>query len=417
MRKPIISIILLLNFLPITIFGQVVQEYKLMDANRIKTPFINTGIFNQNIEQVNYPGFEWPKNNPAGACLIFTTGLTIAAKINGQIRMAAASYEGEYVPGYILNGVAMTDSRFHIYKIYRTDNANNNPDYANWGEMVPYGAPYVDVNFNSNYDPGIDTPGVHGASETIFICLTDGFPGSHSKSEGFAGGTAPLMAEVHFTTWSYNISGLEDANFMKWDIINKSGATWNGAIFSIISDPDIGDATDDWIGCDTVLDMGYAYNGDNDDGGGGPGTYGTNPPAVGISFLKTPKKISGEEFGMTSFVRFGGGGLPFCERFPDNAQEAYNYMKGLKSNGNNWLNPTFSPPIPTLRIFPGHPEGGQGWTESDGSIANCYTLSDTITPNPPGDRRTGMSTWVIHYLIVSNNQSITIVASQLAAKR
>ena len=49
----------------------------------------------------------------------------------------------------------------------------NNPDWANWGLMVPYGAPYIDVNHNNIYEPAIDTPGIRGASQTIFVCLNN----------------------------------------------------------------------------------------------------------------------------------------------------------------------------------------------------------------------------------------------------
>ncbi|MCB0724393.1 MAG: T9SS type A sorting domain-containing protein [Ignavibacteriae bacterium] len=395
-------------------FSQVTQEQKLMDANRIKTPFINTSIFNQDISSNNSPGFEWPKGNVNGAHLIFTTGLTITANLNGTLLMAASSYKGECQPGYILNGVPMTDSRFHVYKIYWIDNGNTNPDYANWGDMVPYGAPFTDINTNGIFDPGIDKPGVTGSQETIFICMTDGFPGSHTASEGFGGGTAPLMAEMHLTAWSYTSSGLEDVNFIKWEIINKSGSNWNGAIFSIVSDYDVGDAVDDWVGCDTSLEMSYGYNGDNDDGGGGPGTYGSNPPAVGISFLKTPKNNIGQEFGLTSFVRYGSSTVITCEGFPNTPTDAYNYMKGLKRDGTQWLNPEHNPPTPTRYIFSGDPETSTGWTENKGVIRNCNGIfSDTIVSSNPGDRRICMSTGDSLFS-VGSNQAITIVASQFA---
>ncbi len=44
------------------------------------------------------------------------------------------------------------------------DNYINNPDWLNWGLMVPFGAPYVDVNHNGTYEFITDTPGVRGAA-------------------------------------------------------------------------------------------------------------------------------------------------------------------------------------------------------------------------------------------------------------
>lgn len=371
----------------------VIQEFKLLNANRVSSYIINTGIFDQNIEQNNSPGFEWPKGNPQGANAIFTAGLTIAGKIGGQLKMVAASYEGEWAPGYAINGVAFTDSRFKLYSIYSTDNANNNPDYANWGEMVPFGAPYVDENENGQYDPGTDIPGIKNASQTIFICLTDGFQDQHNSSEGFGGGTTPMYAELALTAWAYNISGIEDMQFLRFNVVNKNSIAWDSTFFGIVVDPDLGDATDDWIGCDTNLNMGYCYNSDNDDGGGGPGTYGSNPPASGMDFFRSPVNKSvnpPDTLGLTSFVYFTnpGSGQAVCERDPDNPTEAYRYLQGIKSDGTSWLDPTTTPPTRTVFCYPGQPEGSAGWTESDGRINNCDgDTTGSVDPSPGGDRR------------------------------
>ncbi len=131
--------------------------------------------------------------------------------------MAAASYKGEYAPGYCINGVPFTNSNFKIYKVSRGDNQNTNPDWLNWGLMVPYGAPFVDVNNNGTYEPAIDTPGVKNAASTLFLCMTDGFTFSHFGFEGFGGGTSPLFAEVHLTAWAYTQPSYADMQFLKFD--------------------------------------------------------------------------------------------------------------------------------------------------------------------------------------------------------
>jgi hypothetical protein len=132
--------------------------------------------------------------------------------------------------------------------------------------MVPFGAPYVDVNNNHQYDPGTDVPGIKDAGQTIFVCLTDADPGNHTNSEGFSGGTLPLFAEVHLTAWAYATPGLEDIQFIQWVVINKSPVQWNATRVSVVCDPDLGDANDDYIGCDTNLNLGFCYNSDNADG-------------------------------------------------------------------------------------------------------------------------------------------------------
>jgi hypothetical protein len=414
MRKLQTTIVFFLILaLPVLLNAQIIQEFVSLDGNNIKAPFVNTGIFDQNITVNNFPGFEWPKGTNKYA--IFTAGLTMGAFINGSFKMAAALYQGEYAPGYINNGQALTNSTFKLYKVKAGDNQFNNPDYANWGLMVPYGAPFTDVNSNGTYEAAVDKPGVMGAEQTIFLCMTDGFPEQHNSSEGFGGGTTPMYAEVHMTAWCYNESGLEDVQFIKWDIINKSGSTWNGAIFSIVSDPDLGDAVDDWIGCDKTLKMGYCYNSDNNDGVGSGTTYGFNPPAVGISFLKTPKNSSNNEYGLTSYIYFGNSGPgPVCEMDPNIPNQAYNFMKGLKGDGTPYVNAVTM--NTTRHVFDGDPESGAGWTEFDGRMHNYGgDTTGAITPSLPGDRRMIMNTGDT-LNNVNNGQMVTIVASQQIAR-
>lgn len=392
-------------------YGQIIQTYVRFTPNRLSTYIANTGVFNQNFTQNNSPGLEWPIGSYK--CVWFTAGLTIAAKVNGQLRMAAGSYSGEYAPGYILEDSVFTNADFKHYRISRFEDPKTNPDYQNYYKMIPYGAPYEDVNNNGAFDIGIDIPGMKGANETVFICITDGFVNRHNSSEGFGGGTLPLMAEVRMTFWGNNTAGLEDVHFMKFEIINKSGAAWDSTYMSIVSDPDLGDATDDHIGCDTVLDMSYVYNSDNDDGGGGPGTYGFNPPAAGIKILKITGLEINEMSSSTYFTSPGSGGI-ICERDCDNPKEAYNYMKGIKSDGTPWINPLTMQR--TKFTYPGDPETSSGWTEYIGKLNNCD--GDTIgilLPSPGGDRRCLLSTGNDSNMIQPGD-TVRIYAMQLVAK-
>jgi hypothetical protein len=391
-----------------------------LDANNINAQIWNKGIFDQDINTNNFPGFEWPKGT--GKYAIFTAGLTIAARVQGELRMVAASYLGEWAPGYVLNGVATTDARFKLYSVEQGDNANNNPDYANWGDMVPFGAPFVDVNNNGTYDPGTDIPGVRDAGKTIFACLTDGFVDEHNSSEGFGGGTAPMMAEMHMTAWAYNIAGIEDMQFLRFQVINKNSLAWDSTFFGIVVDPDLGEATDDWIGCDTNLNMGYCYNSTNNDGTGTGITYGANPPASGMDFFRSPINTqTGDTLGMTSFVYFTnpGSGQTVCERDPDNPGESYRYLQGLKSDGTPFVVPSTVDPTnpPTVYCYPGDPVSGAGWTENDGRVENCggALTGPELTTNPGGDRRFIFNSGSVQFQM-NPNDTQTVVLAQFVAR-
>ena len=365
-----------------------VHSQVTLDVNNIKSFIWNTGVFNQDLSNSNSPGFYWPNNSFHTA--IFTSGLCIGAYVNGELRIAAASYTGEYVPGYSSNGQFYTDSRFKFYIINKGDNYINNPDWLNWGQMVQFGAPFIDANHNGTYEYYADTPGVRGAARTIFICLTDGDSTVHTSSEGFGGGTRPLFAEVHLTAWAYDNPGYQDMQFLKWDVINKNINPWHGAYFSIFCDPDLGNAGDDYEGCDSLRNLGYCYNGSNMDGNGTGRTYGIDPPAIGIAFLNCNN--SGK---MNNFTYWGpeAGGVPVCEQDPVGATDAYNYMKGQKKDGTPYVIPFTNPPQTTLFGYSGDPELNSGWTDFQGRVQNCggQLTGNTQIPVPPSDVRFVMS--------------------------
>lgn len=393
-----------------------------MNTNEIAAYFQNTGIFDQNTTSSNTPGMEWPKGS--GRYAIFTGGLCIGCGINGQYAQVMASYKGEYSPGRVLNGGFYTDGDFKMYTVRIGDNAQSNPDYANWYKMVPFGAPYVDKNNNGVYDQGIDVPGMKDASQTVFELMTDMDVSMRSPGEGFGGGiTSPLLgAEIAWTSWAYSTAGLENVQFIKWRIINKGSAAWDSTFIGVVVDPDLGDAVDDYVGCDKNLNLGFCYNGDNNDGSGAPPTYGISPPAVGMDYFRGAiKKNAGgqnDTLGLTSFTFFTGTGAspPPCESDPNGEPvPAYNMLQGLKKDRSPFMDPTQTPPVPTKFVYPGDPETQYGWTESKGCIQNCGGTTGTIlTTNPPGDRRYIMGSGRLDFRVLPNDTQTIIVGQMIA---
>ncbi|MCX6163857.1 MAG: T9SS type A sorting domain-containing protein [Ignavibacteriae bacterium] len=413
---PAVLVIMFLSSFLQNANAQFPISQKTFDPNNALTHFSNWGCFNQNIGITNSPGYEWPKGS--NKCAIFTTGLTIGALVNGSLRMAAVSYKGEYYPGYMNNGNPYTDTNFRIYKVKRGDNGNINPDYANWGAMVPYGAPYFDVNQNGVYDPGIDIPGVKNAEQTIFIYMTDGFIARHDSTEGFGGGTLPLNAEMSITAWGYhNVAIVEDFQFIKFRIINKNTSPWTHTFFGLVADPDLGYAQDDYIGCDTVRKLDYCYNSTNYDS-----TYGLNPPAVGFLLLKgmvNHSIIPNVNIGLSSFTYFTntGSGPPPCESDPNGEQyPAYLMLKGVKKDSSLFKNPLTVPPAPTKFVYAGDPETNTGWTEYRGSIPNCSGNPNPapILVNTAGDRRLIMGMGAENFTMAINDTQTIIIAQMIA---
>ena len=397
----------------------LVKRIKL-DGNSISAYFQSTGIFNQNTIIGNQAGFEWPRTTGKTAC--FTSGLSISAMVNGNLRQAMCTYKGEYWLGQIVNGVPQTPAILNkIWKVSAGDNCYNSIDWANWGMVVPYGAPYRDMNNNGQYDPCIDIPGMRNASQTIFMALTDGYTLSHYVGEGYGGGTLPLNADLKITAYCYNDSVVQDVQYIKFDLINRGSVAWNNVYMALIGDFDLGDPDDDYYATDSARNMWIGYNGDNMDGSGNGTTYGYSPPAFGMRFLKFPVNKSVYPF---DTLRTNAGNYftctscmpPPCESDPNGEpMTAYNFMKGFKKDGSNWMNPMFTPPRATKFVYTGEPEPNTGWTELKGSIWNCGGDTGVYhTTNSPGDRRFMLALGKDNFTMPPGDSQTIIVAQMIA---
>lgn len=391
----------------------IIIQRVTLDGNNIKSFFQNTGIFNQDTRTQNTPGCEWPKGS--GKHFMFSSGLSIGAYVHNNLAMVMASFAGEYSPGIIKNGIPVTGEKYRIYKVSKFDNCYTNLDYAEWKYIVPLGAPYEDINHNGQYDDCIDKPGVKDAAQTIFACLTDGFYEQRNAGEGFGGGiiTPLLYADVRLTAWCYNYDvKLGDIQFIKYNIINQGNSKWDSTYFSLFTDCDLGNTSDDLVGCDTLLGLGFCYNGDNVDGdsSGGYG-YGIAPPAAGMLFIKTAvdkNLFPYDTLGMTSFIPIGRNSGPHCESDPNGEPlGAYNYMTGLKKDRTPWMNPHIRQGTKKTKfVLSGAPY-------QDSIIQNCNgDTTGNMFSSFPGDKKFLMSTGS-KYLTVNPGDTQNIVVAQL----
>ncbi len=392
-------------------------EFVLYDANQIRAWFGNNGHFVSHIPTGN-SGLEWPSGS--GNTAVFASGLWIIGTVDGELRSAVAEYSSEFQPGSIdydpSTGVVgvpnnPVNPHFQVSSINKTDSSDpNNPNYNREYDTWPAsdGAPahdgeyftddnndgfynidedYEDFNGDGQYNgpdgelvTGEDPPQIMGDQMHWYV-MNDADSNRHSHLWN----TQPLNIEVQTTTFGYDRADpLGNIMFMKWLVINKSGASIEDTYIAIWSDGDLGDASDDYVGCDTSLSVGYYYNGVPIDQ-----MYGITPPALGFDFLQGPivpspgntALVSGKviedyrNLPMTSFIRILKSSPTFSD--PENAGEAYNYMMGLHPNGD----PIFDlDGFVTTFTTTGNPNSGIGWTEFDDHNVGG-----------PGDRRMIMS--------------------------
>jgi len=326
-----------------------------IDANSLQMFVYNNGNFaydNANVGPAGKTdGLYYPRGTKKTA--IFAAGLWIGAKVNNDVRIAMAEYSSEFVPGPMKNGTFQPDkAAFKVYKVGRGDNAASNPDYRDW--PVDQGAP-VDAE---------GKPAIVG-DQFLWSACNDADPAKHTNNSA---STAPLGVEVQQSTFAYARGGaLGNTIFMKFKFINKGPNRLDSAYVSLWSDPDLGDAADDLVGCDTALSLGYCYN------SGADQIYGAAPPAVGFDFFQGPI-VPGEatdsaysfgvwnkgkkKLGMTAFSKYING------EDPQAASEVYLFMKGYRKLSGAMV-PAVDPVTgdTTTFVFAGNPQTQEGWLD------------------------------------------------------
>jgi hypothetical protein len=326
-----------------------------MDANDIDMFVTNHGSFAWDLQTGN-PGLEYPKFS--GKTAVFAAGLWIGAKVNNSIRATVAEYSQEYAPGPMANGTYQPDiPRFKCYRIDRGNTTSS--DYLNW--PVEDGAP----------TDSLGNPLLLGDA-TIWSVYNDADASLHTNE---AGSTAPLGLEVQQTTFAFNRAGtLGDIIFMKFKILNKGGNTLDSTYISVWSDPDLGGAGDDLVGCDTTLSLGFCYNATNNDQ-----LYGATPPAVGFDFFRGPiVQVSPSVYdtlGMSSFNKYING------TDPSSSAQTYNYMRGLSQLGDPVVDPNN---VVTRYQVAGDPVAGTGWLDSNPADRRMMLSTGPFTM-APGD--------------------------------
>ncbi len=377
--------------------AQVFNQARRVDVNNINMFVTNYGTFANDIENQGNSGLFFPKGTIKTA--VYQSGIWIGGKVGGQPRVAIAEYSQEFGPGAMV-GTSADDPSRPEYVVYKVARYTGNPEdtahversaadlqrdrtldpivHHSWSEYVngaaPYGAPVRTYSLPDPNSPGnfvsVVGPDVSG-DQMLWAVYNDADPGVHTNR---GGGSLPLGVEVQQKTFAFDRQGaLGNTVFLEYKLLNKGGNDIDSCYIMFWSDPDLGGASDDLVGCDTSLSMGYVYNATNVDQ-----VYGDRPPAVGYDFFKGPI-VAGDTLGMSSFIYYING------TDPANATQTFNYMRGYTRDGGPVIDPTTS--LQTRFYYPGDPVNGTGWLDSNPSDRRFMMITGPFHL-APGDQQT-----------------------------
>ena len=172
-------------------------------------------------------------------------------------------------------------------------------DWKEW--PADKGAPwYVDtgkvtgksIRYGSGYDPNnpLMIPGIPLANQTVWTSYDD-------RNSADIYGSEPIGIKVNETWWGYSTPKLANVTFKKVDLIyqgtstTQAGSKIDSMYITQWADPDVGNSGDDYAGCDTSLNLGYAYNANITDID--YSQLGLPVPAVGYDFLQGVAQYTG----------------------------------------------------------------------------------------------------------------------------
>lgn len=273
-----------------------------------------------------------------------------------------------------------------------------------------YLAPFYDADSNGVYNPlkgdypayDLGDPAKHAngklnGDQTIWWVFND-VGNIHTES-----GADAVGLEIHAQAFGFATNDeINNMTFYNYKIINRSSFEIQKCYMGIWVDTDLGNAKDDFVGCDVERGLGYCYNGDaNDEGIGG---YGDDPPAVGIDFFEGPIADDldgvdndkdgtvdepGELIAMSKFVYYNIGAGDQGD--PNTASDYYNYLKGfwkdgsqMEYGGNGYGPSGTTNGIPCDYMFPDDSDQNNYWG-TGGAVVPVW--NETTAGNTPDDRR------------------------------
>ena len=341
------------------------------------------------------PRYEVPKGSGINA--LFAAGLWLGGlDSNDSLHLAAIRYRyngNDFYPGPLNNSGTVDSNTCDLFnRVFAVTQdeiilhlvgdstatsilewpAKGNPNISLPNQDL---APFIDVNGDGLYNPDHgDYPKIKGVRSVWWVFNDAG--NIHSETGGEA-----IGVEVQVMAYSYSTNDvLDNTTLFDYKVINK-GENLHEFYLGQFVDPDLGNASDDFIGCDTVQGIGIAYNGDSyDEDNSGALGYGSNPPVMGVSAINKPI-LNNVSYSLSHFMYYNNNSTVMGT--PNSPMQYYGYMKSLwKDNthlklGGSGFNANNTGTNANF-IFPGEPNDPNSWNEC---TAN----------NTPYDRRFVMS--------------------------
>lgn len=411
------------------------STYTPILIDKVFNYYSNNGDGSFNPFSADNEGFEFPKGSLGH--IVFEDGIVWGGFHGGTLKVGGSTYNHGLQAGKILTSGTISTSpiadnpdlaKYHVYRVrpdvnpatpfdanmqsklqseevafvsrYQSLTAQDiyNAYIADWNQWpAADGAPYTDVDGNGIYEPGVDIPGVAGADQTMWYVAND----LDSVRTHFLCGSDPIGIEMQKTIWAYNRSGpLGNTIFISAKLINKSSFSVDSMFIAQWADPDLGGATDDFVGCDTTRDLGFVYNGTDHDGffdghapsGGftileGPLVHTANPADSALFDFAYRKGY--ENLKMSAFNFFVGGSAIYTDpplQDPSGTRDWYNLMNGLVgSTGAPYVDPTTG--RATKFLLYGDPVAGTGWLEGSTTQPSDQRMAMITGPfvMAPGD--------------------------------
>lgn len=377
-----------------------------LDVNNVRTKILNGGDMWWDLSNAKYEIPKIDDLNSVRKHSMFSGAIWIGGEdLTGNLKLAAMTYRqrgSDFWPGPLDLVTSNTNAStcLEYDKIFKVEGKNiiehaeefaktgfvaqpneqikSWPGFGNFGLADRPLAPFFDQDGNGQYNPEFgdypvlqdDCKGIQigNAAEDQpdqmlwFIYNDKG--NIHSETQG-----DPIGVELQTTAFAFATNDeVNDMTFYTTRIINRGFNRLKNTYFGQWVDADLGNFSDDYVGCDVGLSLGFCYNGDdNDEGVLG---YGLNPPSVGVDFFEGPLVdtiidgvLTKRELGMSKFVYYNNNTNPINGN-PNTAIQFYNYLRGKWMNGSD------------IQF------GGDGITGTDGTKANYMFPFDTDPDHP-----------------------------------